>query len=85
MISVSVNWGTLSGLVLLISWFFAVPVSALQVWTLLNKRAELTIEVMRAAFAKRSFGMLKPNSGMYMRKILIIGKSAPLEYLHQRD
>ena len=75
------QWGTVSGLVLLISWFSAVPVSALQVWTLLSKRAE-PATAMRAVFAKGSFGMLKPNSGMYMRKILIIGKSAPLEYLH---
>ena len=59
MISISVNGGTVSGLVLLISWFFAVPASALQVWTLLNKRADPTTEVVRAAFAKGSFAMLR--------------------------
>ena len=62
------QWGTVSGLVLLISWFSAVPASALQVWTLLSKRAEPATEAMRAVFAKGSFGMLRLSGGMYTHK-----------------
>ena len=62
------QWGTVSGLVLLISWLSAVPASALQVWTLLNKRAEPATEAMRAVFAKGGSGMLRLSSGMYYCK-----------------
>ena len=62
------QWGTVSGLVLLISWFSAVPASALQVWTLLSKGAEPATEAMRAVFAKGSFVMLRLSSGMYTHK-----------------
>ena len=73
MISISVNGGTVSGVVLLISWFFAVPASALQVWTLLNKRADPTTEVVRAAFAKGSFAMLR-LIGMPIASLVLFSK-----------
>jgi hypothetical protein len=53
------NWASLSGVGLILAWLFAVPVSAMQVWFLLNRRADPTPAIVRSALLKGAFGLLR--------------------------
>ena len=59
MINASLNWASLCGIALIVDWFFAVPASGMQIWFLLNRRADPTPELIRTALAKGAFGLLR--------------------------
>ena len=58
-INASLNWASLCGIALIVAWFFAVPASGMQIWFLLNRRADPTPEIVRTALLKGAFGLLR--------------------------
>ena len=59
MINISLNWASLCGIALIVAWFFSVPASGMQIWFLLNRRADPTPEIVRTALLKGAFGLLR--------------------------
>ena len=59
MINASLNWASWCGIALIVAWFFSVPASGMQIWFLLNRRADPTPEVVRRALLKGAFGLLR--------------------------
>ena len=59
MINAALNWTSLCAIALIIAWFFSVPASGMQIWFLLNRRADLTPVLVIHAFIKGAVGILR--------------------------
>lgn len=59
MINAALNWTSLCAIALIIAWFFSVPASGMQIWFLLNRRADLTPVLVIHAFIKGAIGILR--------------------------
>ena len=59
MINASLNWVSVLGIALIVAWFFSVPASGMQMWFLLNRRADPTPALVRTALFKGAFGLLR--------------------------
>ena len=70
MISASLNSASWCGIALIVAWFFSVPASGMQMWFLLNRRADPTPALIRTALFKGAFGLLRlvgmPTAAVYL-------------------